>query len=423
MSETPDRADRPAPTAEHPPPAPDTPTGPPPGDEPRADTPTGPPPGDEPRAGAPDGPRPEPGAAPQVWAAPQSGPQSYGGGGPQACPAGGGWAAGAQPRWGYEVRASGPSAAPEDSLYHQQARNGRQGVLGRLGELLLVVGFLVAGTIAVIAVGATAGYALGLDFAPGDSERFLSDPLADTVMGLAGIAIGIPAVLLAVRLGGHRFAGSVASVTGRLRWRWLGVCAAVALPVLALQTGLLMLWGWLEQGDAGLGGVEFPGWGSLLLGLVLLWLVVPFQAAAEEFVFRGWLAQYFGGFLRSPWPGIVVASLLFALAHGFGAWTGFALLFYSAMWWGWLVVRTGGLEAVIAAHTANNLVAFCLSLVLGQLADTETAADAPWQALVLELLVSPAYCLLIARLSTRYGVERRGPRRSGAFLSSGPAAQ
>ncbi|MFE9799083.1 CPBP family intramembrane glutamic endopeptidase [Streptomyces goshikiensis] len=397
MSETPDRADRPGPTAEHLPPA--------------TDVPTGPPRRDQPGAG--------PGIGPQGGIGPQAGRS------PLAWPAGdGGWAAaGAQPRWGYEVRPSGPSAAPEDSLYHQQARNGRQGVLGRLGELLLLVGFLVAGTIAVIAAGAAAGSALGLDFAPADSERFLDDPLADTVMALAGIAIGIPAVLLAVRLGGHRFAGSVASVTGRLRWRWLGVCAAVALPVLSLQTGLLMLWGWLEEGDAGLGAVEFPGWGRLLLGLVALLLVVPLQAAAEEFVFRGWLAQYFGGFLRSPWPGIVVASLLFALAHGFGAWSGFALLFYSAMWWGWLVVRTGGLEAVIAAHTANNLVAFCLSLVLGQLADTDTAADAPWQALVLELLISPAYCLLIARLSTKYGVERRGPRRSGALLPSGPAAQ
>ncbi|MFE2926898.1 CPBP family intramembrane glutamic endopeptidase [Streptomyces goshikiensis] len=410
MSETPDRADLPGPTAEHATPTPGVPAGAAPRDEP-------------------------PGS--RVWAAPQGAPSAHGGAVPQggigpqggrsplAWPAeDGGWgAAGAQPRWGYEVRPSGPSAAPEDSLYHQQARNGRQGALGRLGELLLLVGFLIAGTIAVLAVGASAAYALGLDFAPEDSERFLDDPLADTVMALAGIAIGIPAVLLAVRLGGHRFAGSVASVTGRLRWRWLGVCAAVAFPVLALQTGLLMLWGWLSEGDASLGDVEVPGWGTLLLGLVALGLAVPFQAAAEEFLFRGWLPQYFGGFLRSPWPGIVVASLLFALAHGFGAWTGFALLFYSAMWWGWLVVRTGGLEAVIAAHTANNVVAFCLSLVLGQLADTDTAADAPWQALVLELLISPAYCLLIARLSTKYGVERRGPRRSGALLPSGPAAQ
>ncbi|MCX4528933.1 MULTISPECIES: CPBP family intramembrane glutamic endopeptidase [unclassified Streptomyces] len=274
--------------------------------------------------------------------------------------------------------------------------------------MLLVIAVAIGGMIAVIIAGMAAGYALGIEVAPDDSEQLLADPLADNALALAGIAVGIPAVLLAVRVCGHRFAGSVASVVGRLRWRWLGVCAAVAFPVLALQMGLLMLWGWLQEGDAGLEG-EFPGWGGLLLGLLVFWLVVPFQAAAEEFVFRGWLAQYFGGFLKSPWPGIVVASLLFALAHGFGAWSGFALLFYSAMWWGWLVIRTGGLEAVIAAHTANNVLAFCISLAVGQLEDNGTAADAPWQALVLELVIAPAYCLLIAKLSTKYGVERRGP--------------
>ena len=43
----------------------------------------------------------------------------------------------------------------------------------------------------------------------------------------------VPVVLLAVRWVGRRPAGTVSSVTGGLRWPWLGRCVLVALPVLA----------------------------------------------------------------------------------------------------------------------------------------------------------------------------------------------
>ncbi len=302
----------------------------------------------------------------------------------------------------------GRAPAPAGSRYHEQARNGRQGVLRRLGEVLVVVGLLAAGAIAVIGLGMDLGSGLGLELAPDGGDRLFADPLADEAVGLLALATGIPAVLLAVLWCGSRPAGTLASVTGRVRWRWLGLCAAVAFPFMALQLGVLTLWSWFEEGGEVFAG-DAPGPGRLLLGLVVFAVLIPFQAAAEEFVFRGWLAQFFGGFLRSPWPGVFVASVLFALAHGFGGWSGFFLLLYSALWWGWLVIRTGGLEAVIAMHTANNVLSYGVALVLGQLADTGTAADAPWQALAVELMSAPAYCLLTARLSRARGVASRRP--------------
>ncbi|MHC0429428.1 CPBP family intramembrane glutamic endopeptidase [Streptomyces sp. O3] len=305
---------------------------------------------------------------------------------------------------------TGPVRAPSGSRYHEQARNGHGGRLVWLGELLVVLVLFVAGALVVFGVGSVLAAVLDAEAAAGSDEVF-ADPLAEVAFGLAAIAVGVPAVLLGLRLVGNRPAGTVSSVTGRLRWGWLGRCALVAFPLIALQLGLLIAWTWnaepAAESPAAESGQGFPGWSAFALSLAVLCALVPVQAAAEEYVFRGWLVQVTGRFLRSPWPGIAVASLLFAVAHGFGELSGFALLFYSALWWGWLVIRTGGLEAVIALHTANNLVAFTLAAGFGELSSDATAADAPWQALVLELVFAPLYCLLAARLADRRGIAWR----------------
>ncbi|WP_407697984.1 CPBP family intramembrane glutamic endopeptidase [Streptomyces apocyni] len=299
----------------------------------------------------------------------------------------------------------GPVRAPSGSHYHELGRNGHGGRFAWLGELLAVLGLFVVGVLGVFVVGAVIAAVLDVQ-AASDSDAIFADPLAELAFLLIVIVVGLPVVLVGARLLGNRPFGTVSSVAGRLRWGWLGRCAAVAFPLIVLQIGLLVAWTWNSEPLAE-EGQGFPGWSEFVLSLAVLGALVPFQAAAEEYVFRGWLVQVIGRAVRSPWPGIVVASLLFATAHGFGELSGFALLLYSALWWGWLVIRTGGLEAVIALHVANNLVAFGLVAAVGDLSSSETAADAPWQALVLELVFAPLYCLMIARLADRRAVAQR----------------
>ncbi|MGW0032775.1 CPBP family intramembrane glutamic endopeptidase [Streptomyces sp. NPDC003314] len=277
-----------------------------------------------------------------------------------------------------------------------------------MGEFFLVLGLMVAGAIFVFVGSAVIGLLLDLEWAADDGDGIFADPLVDNAVLLMVLASWIPAVLVAVRVCGKRPAGTLASVTGRLRWGWLGWCFGLAAVVLVLQNLVLIFWSLFQDGSEMTSG-KTPGWAELFLSLLVLWALVPFQAAAEEFVFRGWLVQLFGGFLRSPWPGVAVASLLFALAHGFGELSGFLLLCYSAAWWGWLTIRTGGLEAVIAVHTVNNLIAFSVSAVFGELADDSTAADAPWEAFAAELVFAPVFCLAVARLARRRGVVARTP--------------
>ncbi|MEU0701418.1 lysostaphin resistance A-like protein [Streptomyces bacillaris] len=342
-------------------------------------------------------------------------------------PPGNGWPQGWQGPPG-AVPPAGPVRAEAGSRYDQQGRNGQGGRFGWLGELSLVVLLLFVGI--VVVTGFAAVLAAVLDAGPDspDSEVFFEDPVADMAFQLVGIAIGIPVVLWGARYLGRRPAGTVSSVLGRLRWKWLGLCAAVAVPMIIVQFGIMIAWTWGEE-SAEPAGDGFPGWTAFLVSLAVLGALVPFQAAAEEYVFRGWLVQVIGRAVRSPWPAVVIASLLFALAHGFGELSGFILLFYSALWWGWLVIRTGGLEAVITMHAANNLLAFGLAAGFGELASTETAADAPWQAMAVEFVFAPLYCLVMARIADRKGVARvtpgEGPRTgAGTELATGagPAA-
>ncbi|MET9697203.1 CPBP family intramembrane glutamic endopeptidase [Streptomyces sp. NPDC006529] len=307
---------------------------------------------------------------------------------------------------------AGPFAAPAGSPYAALARNGGQRLRRELGGTALLLAAVVVGMVALFVLALVLVTVLGIPAGDADSGAIFVDPAAEVALGLLSLALAIPAVLLVVRRIQRRPAGTISSVTGRLRLGWLARCAGLALPVLAADIALLV---WLlpvTGGDGPDGPADFfdpPAWPALLLGLAVVWLLVPFQAAAEEYLFRGWILQAFGAHLRSPWAGIAVGSVLFALGHGFGQWSGFALLLYSAAWYAWLTLRTGGLEAAIAHHMVNNLLAFTLDALAGDLGAEGTAADAPWQALALELVATPLYCLLVVRLADRRKIATVSP--------------
>lgn len=219
----------------------------------------------------------------------------------------------------------------------------------------------------------------------------------------------LPAVLLAARLAQRRPAGTLSSVSGRLRWRWQLVCAGVAVPAVAVALGLTLLLSLGAEPLPGEGQGSWVGWSVFLPALAALALLVPLQAAAEEYLFRGWLVQAFGAYLRTPWPGIAVSAALFSAAHGYGQVWGALDLVVFGLVMGWLTVRTGGLEAAIGLHAVNNLVGFVAAAAVGQLDLETTAADAPWQLLAADLVALPAYAAVLLLLARRRGLPVRSP--------------
>lgn len=196
----------------------------------------------------------------------------------------------------------------------------------------------------------------------------LSDPVMFTVM-MATLIVLIPLAFIATVISQRIKPGFLLSVEGRLRWKWqlvsFAVSAVIFFPWIIGMT-------WLSE-DLSL---NLPP--NLWLVLALVWLLTPLQCAAEELVFRGFILQTIGTWIRRPilslLIGIIVSAFAFAAAHGsFDPSTMLSLMLMAfaaclATWY------TGGLEAGIAIHTANNTAIFTLVALTGP-ADVIVSSD------------------------------------------------
>jgi len=283
--------------------------------------------------------------------------------------------------------------------YHHLARTASN----RWWKTLL--GFvLVPGVYLALALAATA--ALLVSSLLAGWEEATGGPLLELALTLSAIAALLPIVLLVAWWTQGRRPGTLSSVRGRLRWRWLLVCAALAVPATLLSLGSAVGLTALSGGQTGGEDYRWVGLATFVPALLIVLALVPLQAAAEEYLCRGWLLQSVAAFVPWRWVAIGAQSLVFALLHGVGTPWGFADLVVFAAVTGWLAIRTGGLEAGIALHAVNNVLAFALAAgAVGGLAGDESAADSGWELAVGDIAVILAYGLLVRWLATRLRID------------------
>ncbi|MBO9520111.1 MAG: CPBP family intramembrane metalloprotease [Nocardioidaceae bacterium] len=217
------------------------------------------------------------------------------------------------------------------------------------------------------------------------------------------LALLVPATWGILRLV-HWMRGTwLASVRPGFRWRFFWGCFGLA--VLAILASLLV--GAFLPGDpADLHASANDVTGRLVgIGVVVL-LTTPLQAIGEEYAFRGYLLQAFGSLTRQPWFGIGLSAALFALAHGAQNLPLFLDRLAFGLMAGYVVYRTGGLEAGIALHVWNNLVAFGLALGFGDIDDALGVDKVPWSNIVLTLTQNGVFLVLVLLLARRMGVSR-----------------
>lgn len=184
-----------------------------------------------------------------------------------------------------------------------------------------------------------------------------------------GIAALIPISAALMMLVHHTHPRWLTSVEGRLRWRYLLASAVVALVILG---GLLTFR--LTSGPP----LDLTPQNGFVGFLAVILITSPLQATAEEVFFRGYLTQALGSLVTNPWFGVVVSSVVFALFHG-----GQNLpLFIDRLAFGFLasvlVMKTGGLEASIAAHIINNVLAYTSAGLIGTISQTRAIRAITW---------------------------------------------
>jgi membrane protease YdiL (CAAX protease family) len=260
---------------------------------------------------------------------------------------------------------------------------------------------LVLGIIA-IAIDVAIGTVALDDLAAGDISI---TPLVFLANNLSLAAL-IPLSMLLQRLFFGVRVRWIFSVTGGLRWRWLGRLALVVVPVWIVYVAVSFL---IEpSGELALDP-------TTLAFLAIIVITTPLQAAGEELGARGLIQRSAGSWLRNPTAAFVVstivASSLFALAHlAADPWL-IAYYFTFGVAASIAARGTGGLEAPILIHVVNNVLLLVPAVLLGQLEegfDRSAGTGGPF------MLVPMAICLGAAFFSAwwarRNGVVTRAPR-------------
>lgn len=168
---------------------------------------------------------------------------------------------------------------------------------------------------------------------------------------IAGLAIF---VLLVKPLNGKPFK-TVINGTGKIRWNRFFISASVWLILSALY---LFFYLKLDPSNFNINNKTI----SLLVLAVISVMFIPFQAAFEEVLFRGYLMQGFAALLRNRWFPVVMTSVLFGLMHSlnpevkeFGFLTMMPQYILFGLIFGVITIMDDGIEAAMGAHSANNI--------------------------------------------------------------------
>jgi membrane protease YdiL (CAAX protease family) len=227
----------------------------------------------------------------------------------------------------------------------------------------------------------------------------LTSPLAIAAL-LLSVLVMTPALFLSRRLLGLGGLGFLSSVAGRLRWRWFGIALVPAAAYMAVQLiigyGVAPLFDTEPLGAATVSATTFG------LSLVVILMLVPLQASAEEYVFRGFVMQAVGGWVRWPVIAVVASTIPFVLGHIYNVWGLLEVLVF-ALVAAWVTLRTGGLEAAIGVHILTNVIAFSVP-ALGF--ENVTESNGSPEGLVTAAILLPLYAWGVDVLFRRSGLSR-----------------
>ncbi len=223
-----------------------------------------------------------------------------------------------------------------------------------------VVPFLVSNIIGAIPLGIVIiTYALDGSEVPQkggmpDFEMMGIDPNLGLVLLLFPFILSFFTIALLIRPLHNRTFSSVINGGRKVRWGRMLFSALVWIFISAMW---LM---WSVRSDPGNFNLNNTSSSLIILAAISL-LMIPFQAAFEEILFRGYLMQGLTVLSRNRWLPIVITSILFGLMHvlnpevkEYGFLTMIPQYIFFGLVFAILTMLDDGIELAIGAHAANN---------------------------------------------------------------------
>jgi|WetSurMetagenome_2_1015567.scaffolds.fasta_scaffold03949_5 uncharacterized protein len=236
---------------------------------------------------------------------------------------------------------------------------------------------------------------------PNDMSILGLDPNVSLLMMLFPFVAGLVAFILFVKPMNGRSFRMIINGTGKIRWNRYFISGAVWL---ALSAAYLLIYHMADPSNFRLSNTS----GTLLILIAVTVIFIPFQAAFEETLFRGYLLQGFAVLARNRWVPLIMTSVLFGLMHAFnpevkefGFTDMMAQYVLFGLIFGVITLFDDGIEAAAGAHAANNIF-LCImvthrSSALQTPAVYEQISVSPWMEFT-ALLVSGIIFIVILRV-------------------------
>jgi membrane protease YdiL (CAAX protease family) len=241
---------------------------------------------------------------------------------------------------------------------------------------------------------------------PNDLSVLGLEPNMGLFMMLFPFLIGLLAFIILVKPLNYRTLKVTINGTGMFRWNRFLISALVWT---ILSASYLFIYLKMDPSNFSLKNTSE----TLIPLIIISFILVPFQAAFEEVLFRGYLMQGFAVLLRNRWFPLVITSVLFGLMHAFnpeveeyGFFTMMPQYILFGLIFGIVTIVDDGIEAAIGAHAANNI--FLCIMVTHESSALQTPAVYEQHNLypfteLAALLVTGIIFLVILKMLFRWG--------------------
>jgi membrane protease YdiL (CAAX protease family) len=190
---------------------------------------------------------------------------------------------------------------------------------------------------------------------PNDFSVLGLNPNVELFMMLFPFLAGLLAFILLIRPLNGRSLKITVNGTRQIRWNRVLISGGIWMLISAAYLFVYM------KADPTNFRLENTS-ASLVLLIVLTFALIPFQAAFEETLFRGYLMQGFTVLAKNRWVPVIMTSVLFGLMHAFnpevkefGFTDMMAQYILFGLIFGIITIMDDGIEVSTGAHAANNI--------------------------------------------------------------------